>query len=144
MEQISIPGLRQVAAISFDALPHDIRRMRIAGMTAHVAAIPAMMNIFGDSSIEWEIDADGRRSASLSFYSLEILPNGHFAFVAEDRMGNRWLVGAMEPPFPKVSVSASSGKGSADSRAILYKVEWEGTPIICNCRFPSDISLPLR
>lgn len=144
MEHFSIPGLRQVAAIPFDALTPDIRRMRIAGMTAQVSAIPTMMYIFGESSLEWEIGADGKRSASLSFYSLESLPNSPFAFVAEDRMGIRWLVGAMEPPFPVVSVSATSGKGSADSRAILYKVEWEGTPIICNCRFPSDISLPLR
>lgn len=143
MEQISIPGLRRVAAISFEALPQDIRRMRISGMTAHVAAVPLMMDIFGDSLIEWSIDAEQKRSCSLSFSSLRTLPNGFNAFIAEDRMGHRWLIGAAEPPFPKITANASSGKDSSDKRAIDYKIEWEGTPIVCNFLFPNEPAMQL-
>ena len=138
MEHISIPGLHRIAAIRHEALPPLIRNLREAGMTAHVAAVPVLMDHFGDSQLEWEINADGKRSLTLSFSSLMPLGPHHTAFVVEDRMHNRWLVGAAEPPFPKVTVNATSGKGSADTRAMRYAVEWEGTPIICDFPFPSD------
>lgn len=118
-----------------------IRSLREAGMTAHIAALPVMMGHFGDSQLEWEINADGKRSVKLSFYSLESIRPQYTAFIVEDRMHNRWLVGAAEPPFPKVAVKAASGKGSADTRALRYEVEWEGTPIICDFPFPSDYAV---
>lgn len=135
MEQFSLPGLRRVAAINPDALPSDIRKMQLAGMIPVIAASPSMMNIFGDSLLEFSKDADNKLSCSLSFSSLVLLPNIPTAFIAEDRMGQCRLIGALEPPFPKVSYTYSSGKSSADKREINYKVEWEGVPVICNFMF---------
>lgn len=133
MEICHPAGISQVAAFHPSALPNSVRLAQRAGISVPVAAVMTRLDPFGQATIRTENTRDGH-TVRLSFLSVIDLDLGlPLAFVARDRRGRLFLIGASEPPYPEVSKTDSSGTGSADRAAISYEIEWKHLPAIPLC-----------
>ena len=135
---ILIPSLKAIYILPCAWLSPDMRMIAITPIKAVVAATPVMLPFFGEASLASEATSrDLSAKTTLSFRAAApvdaVCPVAFVAATHDDRF---LLVGAAEPPFPKVTSAATTGQSPASTREVQVTVEWSSRPI--------DVLLPMR
>lgn len=128
MEQFSISGLKQIRSLNPDLIPSEARFMASARLNINLLSAGEQVPIFGKSGMKANLTPLDE-SAELSFNSIQDVGEGPLAFIAFDNNGSEWLIGAREPPFPKIEKTYSSGDDIAAQSGFSYKISWDFFPI---------------
>ncbi len=139
-----MPGLRRIAMVNTADLPKHIRMMNEADIVSTITAATTDVDFFGEAKLAYSRSKDGKQLASLSFMSSDYIPAKDVAFIVENQSRQRMIVGALEAPFPMVSIEDSSGSSPSDRRATAYTVTWAGRPAPVNVWMKDDDCLPVR
>lgn len=139
-----MPGIRRIAIVDPTDLPPFIRQMDLSGIMPVIAAPVRDIDFFGDAELSLSIDKEGKTITSLSFFSSDAVPFYDVAFVVEDQMKQRRVVGALEPPFPVVKVEKTTAPAPGQRRRTQYSVTWAGRPPEVVVWLDDDDNLPLR
>ena len=139
---LQIPGLRRIAFIDHADLPPFIREMARTGIQPVIAAQVRDVDFFGDAELSFSLSKDGKEQTTLTFSSSDDIPFYDVAFVVEDQMGKRRVVGSLEPPFPKLEVARTTGSGPGQKRKTEYTVTWTGYPPEVTVFMEDDHKLP--
>ena len=132
----SLPGVRFVGIVDCLKLQPGLREAAAAGLTvgAHtsVEAVP-FVNATVESVTEYSHGAP-IETATLKFRTSKFLPiDLQLGFVVEDVRGNSWLIGAAEPPYPKVSLTRKTGLPGGDPAAWEIEVKAVGQRSLLPC-----------
>lgn len=132
----SLPGIRFVGIVDCLKLQPGLREGAAAGLTvgAHtsVEAVP-FVNATVESVTEYSHGAP-IETATLKFRTSKFLPiDIQLGFVVEDVCGNSWLIGAAEPPYPKVSLTRKTGLPGGDPAAWEIEVKAIGQRALLPC-----------
>lgn len=139
---MKLPGISSICMIEADRLPAFVRETGKAGLTPLVLLeaeeILVAPNATADSVTEATPEGNIDKS-TLSFSIDEELYEAaasNKAFIIGDAMGCFWLMGAKEPPFPKIKEQNDFSTVSDGKAAYNYSVEWSSRLILC--RFVSS------
>lgn len=138
-----IPGLRRIAFIDPADLPPFIREMAKTGIQPVIASPLRDIDFFGEAVLSFTLSKDGKEQTKLSFSSSDSIPFRDVAFVVEDQLGQRRVVGSLEPPFPKLDVVKTTGGGPGQKRNTEYTVTWTGYPPEVTVYMDDDKHLPV-
>lgn len=122
-KQWSIPGISKIGIVQAKQLPPDLWEQASAGMTVPLAVIPIWIEIFGKASLNIRMISDNVAESKLQFNTYDEIQTEGVAFIAVDRSGEQRLIGALEPPYPKVSLEFSSGDSASEQRKIEVTVQ---------------------
>ena len=133
MEQFSISGLKKIRTLNPDLIPSEVRFMASARLKINLLSPGEQVPIFGKSELKANL-TPLEESAELNFNSTkyvkeEDIPFIALAFIAVDNNGLEWLIGAREPPYPKIEIIHSSGEQIAAQSGFSYKISWDFFPI---------------
>lgn len=123
-----MPGLRRIAYLKTADLPQNIRMMSDAKINPAVAAPATDINFFGSADLSYSKSKDGKKVSTLTFSSSDSIPLNDIAFIVENQSRQRFIIGALEAPFPKIELKSNTGGSPSDKRADVYSVTWAGCP----------------
>lgn len=139
-----MPGLRRIAIIDPADLPPLIREMAVSGIVPVISSPVRDIDFTGDAELSFSKSKDGKESTTLSFTSSDCIPFYDVSFIVEDQMGQRRVVGALEPPFPLLNVERTTAGGPGQRRRTDYTVTWPGYPPEVTVYLDDDNTLPIR
>ncbi len=144
LRNFQMPGLRRIAYLDPADLPPNIRHMAAAGMKPVITSPTSDIEFFGDAELTFSLSKDGKLLTTLTFLSSDYFPHFDMAFIVEDRMGQRRLIGAWEIPFPIVKVDSTTAKAPGQRRQTEYTITWAGYPPEVTVWLDEDNLRPLR
>lgn len=132
----TLPGIRFVGALDCEKLQPDLREMAQARLT--VAAHTAIEELpFANATVESVTEySHGApiETATLKFRTSQVLRiDIQLGFVVTDVYGNSWLIGAAEPPYPKVSLTRKTGLPGGDPAVWEIEVKAVGQRALLPC-----------
>ena len=139
-----MPGLRRIAIIDPADLPPLIREMAASGIVPVISSPTRDIDFFGDAVLAFTRSEDGKESTTLSFSSSDCIPFYDVAFIVEDQMRQRRVVGALEPPFPVLKVVRTTAGAPGQKRSTDFSVIWPGFPPEVTAYLDDDDRLPIR
>lgn len=120
-----LPGIKAIAIADARMLMPHIALRAICDMPVPVLTDSTPVEICGEALCKCEDKKDGAthiQEASLSFHTTAPLPTAkHLAFVVTDVAGDTYLIGAAEEPYPRVSVTHTTGSTAGEPAG--YDVE---------------------
>lgn len=143
-EDFIIPGLRSIGWLRTKDLPPYMRFMSRSGMIPVITASVTDISFFGSAELSFSGGKGRKQESSLKFSSSDSFPLEDISFIVELRSRRRYLIGALEPPFPQVEVSADAGAKPSDKSAVSFTVKWAGKPARVSVFLAEDRKLPLR
>lgn len=133
IELIAYPGIMGVFRMRRISLEAGCRHLALSGVPACTDAPLDPVAFFGIPVLTTEIGekAGGFEAATkLTFSTLrEIVPSSDYLFVVDLVDGRRLCVGSLEPPFPKMSATSTSGVPGSTSAGRSYTVTFSGLPV---------------
>lgn len=136
-----LPSLAKIAVLPASMLYPDCRSMSRAGISVPVLAVPELIPFFGRASLtSEESTSDPLKAKSTLTFNISTDPDIHEpkAFIAEDHQGQRWLMGAFEPPFPEIRKNNTTGSSPTDTKQVTVTVSWTHPPVRCTVLLPGD------
>lgn len=139
---MKLPGISSLWFVDADRLPAYVRESDMAGIIPLIMldADEILVAPNASAASEAEMTPEGTISKStLSFSTDEAIidaDDSNKAFIIGDAMGRFWLMGAKEPPFPKIKEQNDFSSPSEGKAAYYYSVEWSSRLI--ECRFVSS------
>ena len=123
-----LPGISQIAYVRAEALTPHITLQAIAkvpvGIFAQLSFVPFDKRT-ALCETETEFDNNGTlETATLTFYSTEVLPTGNLCFVVTSVNGERFLIGTREMPFPFVKKEQTTGLPDGDANTTKYTISY--------------------
>lgn len=143
-EDFIIPGLRSIGWLRTKDLPPHIRFMSRAGMIPVITASVTDISFFGSAELSFSGGEGRKQESTLKFSSSDGFPQEDISFIVELRSHRRFVIGALEPPFPQIEISAETGAKPSDKSAVSYTVKWAGKPTRVSVFLSEDKALPLR
>ena len=139
---MELPGITSIYALPVASLPGYVREMSLVGIRPLVAGslIPLFVGPGATASDECSQTPEGataKTTLSFSASGFNFNPAEETAFVilaADERL---WLVGAKEPPFPKVKVKSDLSTPAEGKAGRTFTVEWASRMIECDALLPS-------
>lgn len=122
----SMPGIAEIYHIEAHDLQKEIMQAHIVGLEILIAAPKQRVNTFDDAHCEvetnWENNAQTEK-AELQFSTTSVISTKKpMAWLIKDVMGQWWLMGCHEQPWPKTTVGRNLGKPGGDRAARTVKV----------------------
>lgn len=135
---LSLPGIRFIGVVDCEKLQPDLREASLAGLTvaAHTAVeevpfVNATVEVVGECSHGAPMETATLKFRTSDFLRIEI----QLGFVVTDITGQSWLIGAAEPPFPKVSLTRKTGLPGGDPAVWEVEVKAVGQRALLPCVF---------
>lgn len=140
-----LPSLKSVSIVECAYLSPDITKMVLAGMEVSVLAEPQTLHKLERSYLSYQRDLKSISGKSELYFESEsdIESDSPIAFIAEEHSGDRWLIGAFEPPFPKVEIKHETGDNPKSVSKYSCSVTWDGVPAKVTVWLESDGNLPV-
>ena len=137
-----IPGITSIHVIAADRLPAHLRELSLAGQEPLVMLDFISLDTGPGATAREETEQAPEGvtwKTTLSFITTELpFPASEdLAFLVYAADGSTYLIGAKEPPFPKVKLKNDLSTPSDGQASRLYTVEWEGPLIRCKSYLPS-------
>jgi len=121
----SLPGIRSLAYMPASRLSNNIVMQSLAGVHVSVYAMTTPIVFTGECTciVEYTNENKGQAEvATLTFLTQQELPQDTpLAFIVTDVMGNSYVLGAKEEPFPVIT--SSKGFGTPEGDVSAYTVE---------------------
>lgn len=124
---MTIPGISKIYFLNTSDLPPFLRHFP-DNFATRLPVIPNLMDFSGVPLFSYSQSAEP--ASHLEFFSESLLRNAHYAFIAVDMHHRNWLIGALEPPFPKIEIEASTADFSGKA-GFSYKISWPNLPVKC-------------
>lgn len=131
-----LPGVSAIYVIQASKLPAWIRELSLTGLKPLLMLDFMQLDLGPNATAyeETETAAEGTAAkSSLSFISSELpFPVSEplaFLIIAAD--GQQYIIGAKEPPYPKIKVRKDLSTPREGNASIAYTVEWPERLIPC-------------
>ena len=135
---LSLPGIRFIGVVDCEKLQPGQREASLAGLivAAHTAVeevpfVNATVEAVGECSRGAPVETATLKFRTSKFLRIEI----QLGFVVTDITGQSWLIGAAEPPFPKVSLTRKTGLPGGDPAVWEIEVKAVGQRALLPCVF---------
>lgn len=135
---LSLPGIRFIGVVDCEKLQPGLREASLAGLivAAHTAVeevpfVNATVEAVGECSRGAPVETATLKFRTSKFLRIDI----QLGFVVTDITGKSWLIGAAEPPFPKVSLTRKTGLPGGDPAVWEIEVKAVGQRALLPCVF---------
>lgn len=133
----ALPGIKTLAYVRASALTPSIAMKAVAKLPVSIYVSPTPIEFTGECTcvVDSTNEHNGTSEvAVLSFRSQADLPEEFpLAFVLTDVHGKTYVLGAYEPPFPKITVSKTFGLPQGDPRTKSYEVTFQSIKALIEC-----------
>lgn len=122
----SLPGISSIKAILCSHLSPDLMLQAITGCTVTITAPVIDVDYLGIPTLSWSgsiVNGQRQEKSTLEFKTRSVLPEGvNLAFVVSAASGEQFLIGTLEPRFPVISYSQTTGSPSGEPAIRTYKI----------------------
>lgn len=135
----TLPGIREIYSVDCEKLQPNIRQIAASGnfVAVQTTAHRIRLNDSPSLSVSSE-NKSGSTSQSVTLkFSTPDKPqfDSQLGFIAVDQAGNRYLIGAGEPPYPQIKITRSSGTLSSEPATWTIEARLIGTIALIPCIF---------
>lgn len=121
-----LPGIRRIGYLKAALLPRAVALHGICGTPVPILTEIVWTDFFDSPDCRCRTEKSGggySSTATLKFHSSELIPfcDG-LGFVVEDVTGTHYLIGAQEPPLPKIAVEQICGAPDGDGAGFKYDI----------------------
>lgn len=132
----SLPGIKRIAYVEAGMLSPNVTMCAKAGMSVNVPS-SIEMDFYDDPECTCHRTNEHNatmETANLLFHSTTALgPDTDYAFVVTDQYDNSYLIGAYEPPYPKIEQTQSFGSPAGEPHGITYEIEYSSLLALIPC-----------
>lgn len=133
-----LPGVRRLWMLDCNLIPPYVYLTGICGgVVALMTDKLVELQVLGDAvcKLESERVAGGwKQTATLSLnVGNDVVDKRNIAFVVEDMLGSKFLIGSKEPPFPAVKTTYNFGSASSDAAGCFLDVSHTSLRTLIPC-----------
>ena len=133
----TLPGIVRIQYTDCGNLQPNVMLQSIEGLTIHLGLTAMNIDFYGHPKLEWDnsISSAGRiEKSTLEFSTTDIIPEKHrLAFIVTSASGRQFLIGSLEPKYPKIEFSETLGAPDGKAALRTYKITHSGLKSVLPC-----------
>lgn len=133
----TLPGIVSIRYARCADIQPCVMLQSIGGMTVYLGLDATDIGFYGQPKLEWDnsISEQGRiEKATLEFTSSDILPESdRLAFIVTAASGRQFLIGSLEPKYPKIEFSETLGAPDGKAAVRTYKITHTALKSVLPC-----------